>query len=265
MQKHLIINPQKKGGVFKSGMTLFYIDYLINSFQKSKIPLKLKIFDIDNRNATVERFLRDNIQDNTNIKDNNIQIESKFIDPKFDNDILDELFNSFENDDTDVIIVDVGAGTTTNLLEWMVETDIIELLNEHNIQLDVVIPVTNVKDSVAGLKDVFEILGTSPHYIILLNHYLGNDFEIFNNSKIKENIINANNFEIIELPKFNNKLLTKLDKSNLLLSNIINQKFIKLNTLELQRFKKLSKTLHNIFQLYNINFNDTNVNKDSYE
>jgi len=225
-KKHLIINPQKKGGVFKSGTTLLLSNYFIIN------DISFKIFDIDNRNATVTRFKKLNTQ---------------FIDTKLDNEVLDNIFNSFE--DNDIVLVDVGAGTTTNLLEWVEDVDLIQLLEDNDIQLDVVMPITNVKDSVAGLKDVFDQLGNKPHYIILLNEYLGDDFEIFENSNIKKSIQETNH-EIITLPKINNKLITILDKNNMILSEAIEEKIV--TTLDLQRLKTLQNKMNIMFEKFNI-------------
>jgi len=225
-KKHLIINPQKKGGVFKSGTTLLLSNYFIIN------DISFKIFDIDNRNATVTRFKKLNTQ---------------FIDTKLDNEVLDNIFNSFE--DNDIVLVDVGAGTTTNLLEWVEDVDLIQLLEDNDIQLDVVMPITNVKDSVAGLKDVFDQLGDKPHYIILLNEYLGDDFEIFENSNIKKSIQETNH-EIITLPKINNKLITILDKNNMILSEAIEEKIV--TTLDLQRLKTLQNKMNIMFEKFNI-------------
>ena len=225
-KKHLIINPQKKGGVFKSGTTLLLSNYFITK------DISFKIFDIDNRNATITRFKKLNTQ---------------FIDTKLDNEVLDNIFNSFE--DNDIVLVDVGAGTTTNLLEWIEDVDLIQLLEDNDIQLNVVMPITNVKDSVAGLKDVFDQLGNKPHYIVLLNEYLGDDFEIFENSNIKKSIIETNH-EIITLPKINNKLITILDKNNMILSEAIEEKIV--TTLDLQRLKTLQMKMNDIFDKFNI-------------
>jgi hypothetical protein len=225
-KKHLIINPQKKGGVFKSGTTLLLSNYFIIN------DISFKIFDIDNRNATVTRFKKLNTQ---------------FIDTKLDNEVLDNIFNSFE--DNDIVLVDVGAGTTTNLMEWVEDVDLIQLLEDNDIQLDVIMPITNVKDSVAGLKDVFDQLGDKPHYIILLNEYLGDDFEIFENSNIKKSIQETNH-EIITLPKINNKLITILDKNNMILSEAIEEKIV--TTLDLQRLKTLQTKMNIMFEKFNI-------------
>jgi cellulose biosynthesis protein BcsQ len=227
IKKHLIINPQKKGGVFKSGTTLLLANYFITN------NISFKIFDIDNRNATITRFEK---------------LNTEFIDTKLNNEVLDNIFNSFENND--IVLVDVGSGTTTNILEWINDIDLVELLNENDIQLDIVIPITNVKDSVAGLKDVFNTLGKSPHYIILLNHYMGDDFTIFDNSKIKNDIIQINH-KIINFPKINNNLITILDKNNMILSEAIEKKITK--TLDIQRLKTLQKNMNDIFDKFDIN------------
>lgn len=225
MKKKLIINPQKKGGVFKSGLTLLLADYLIQN------KTNLKVFDIDNRNATTARFK---------------SLNATFIDTKQSNDILDSIFDAF--DSNDIVIVDVGAGTAENILEWIKEVDLITVLNDNNIELNVLIPITMVKDSVAGLKDILTILGNSPKYIVILNEYLGNDFSIFLNSKTKQSLDETNHI-LLTLPKLNDKMLAYMDKNNFTLSDALDSK---LPILDKQRLTTIKKTIHPIFDQFNL-------------
>lgn len=222
--KKLFINPQKKGGVFKSGFTNFLSDYI-----KNEKKLNAKIFDIDNRNATTARFK---------------SLEAEFVDVKNNNDMLDKIFEAFE--EFDIVIVDVGAGTANNILDWMQEIDLIEVLQEEKIELNILIPITMVKDSVAGLKDVVDIIGTKSNarYIIVLNEYLGDDFSIFDKSKTKQSILETNH-KIIKLPKLNEKILKLLDEKNLILTETLENTEMK--TLDKQRVKNLQKILWKLF------------------
>lgn len=222
--KKLFINPQKKGGVFKSGFTNFFSDYI-----KHELKLNTKIYDIDNRNATTARFK---------------SLEAEFIDIKHSNDILDKVFEAFE--DYDIVIVDVGAGTAENILQWIQDIQLIEVLDNNNIELNIIVPITMVKDSVSGLKDIIDVIGTesSAQYIIVLNEYLGNDFSIFNTSKTKEKLLTTNH-KFIHLPKLNEKILQLLDKNNMIISEAINDTEMKI--LDKQRVKTLQKTLWDIF------------------
>lgn len=219
--KKLIINPQKKGGVFKSGLTMLFADYLIQ--QKSS----LKIFDIDNRNATTARFK---------------SLNATFIDTKLTNSMLDTIFEAFE--ENDIVLVDVGAGTAENILEWIQEVDLLEVLKEQNIELIALIPITMVKDSVSGLKDILQILGNQAKYIVILNEYLGDDFSIFDNSKTKKELEQTQH-KMLRLPKLNDKMLSYMDKNNLTLSEALNSE---LKILEKQRLKTIQNILNPIFE-----------------
>jgi len=222
--KKLFINPQKKGGVFKSGITNFFSDYL-----KNELKMNVKVFDIDNRNSTTARYK---------------SLEAELIDTKHSNNMLDKIFEAFE--DFDIVVVDVGAGTAENILDWIKEIDLVEVMKEEKIDLEVIVPITMVKDSVAGLKDIHDVIGNNDNvrYIIILNHYLGDDFSIFENSKTKEKIMESN-YILLELPKLNESILQYLDKDNLILSDAIDNE--ELAILKKQRIKNIQKILWKLF------------------
>lgn len=158
-KQNLNISLQGKGGVGKS-----YISALLMQYIQDK-KRNIVGVDTDPNNATLKSILSLDVMSLELIQDNQISVA------KFD----DLTMYLLELKDKDVVI-DVGATTFLPLVNYLLESDIINLIlsNQYNIVLH--IPVVGgeaMPDTLNGLEQLIGAFKTSCTYIVYANEYFG--------------------------------------------------------------------------------------------
>ena len=156
MTVHLTL--QGKGGV---GKTL--VSNLLAQHQKSK-GVKLICIDTDPVNRSFYSY-----------KSLDVECFNLMSDDNIDQTLFDNLVERIiENSDFDFII-DNGASSFIPLTRYIIENDVIKLLNDHNIEVNIHSVVTggeSMNDTLQGLLTLFENIPTSQIYV-WLNEFFG--------------------------------------------------------------------------------------------
>lgn len=191
--KRLILVTGEKGGVGKS-----LVSRVLYSTLKELNPETVKAFDSDSANATFFRFFKDDVKtlDITDFRE------------------LDSILEAFE-EGKEKVIVDGAARSLDSLIEWMKEINLVELCEELDFKLSIVFVMGQDKDSVQILKDYTEEIGQFADWIIVKNEYLGKNFEVFDNSKIKNKIEKEEFVKILQIPELYQEPIRFMDKNNL--------------------------------------------------
>ena len=191
---HLILNG--KGGIGKSVVSSFFTQFLISK------NLPVLGIDCDASNNTFSQYEKLNIKRVAVANDNNMTIDSK----KFDN-VMNEIINSTEEH----IIIDSGASSFLNLVNYIIETDIINILNQNDCVTYIHLILAGgdmLQESFISAKAVINKLDTN--YIIWLNEhfgsFIGNDH--FLKSKHFQEIQNKIG-KVIIIPKQSSDLTEK--------------------------------------------------------
>ena len=157
-QVHIILNG--KGGIGKSVVSSFFTQFLLSK------NLTVLGIDCDASNNTFAQYDKLSIKRIAVANDNNMTIDSK----KFDI-VMSEILNASQEH----IIIDSGASSFLNLVNYMVETDIINLLeqNECKVYIHLIIAGGDMlQESFVSAKAVINRLNTN--YIMWLNEHFGN-------------------------------------------------------------------------------------------
>ncbi len=221
MAKYLTMISGDKGGVGKSTLTNRITEYLINN------DYDFVSVDSDQANHTLKRFYKEN--------DNVITIDTS----KTDN--FDKIVDLFENHD--IVVLDTRASSFDKFVDWINEVNLFEVFEMLDIQFNFISMVTQSKDTVSKLKEMMLELGDNDiNWIVAKNYYLSDNFEIYNNSKIKKVLDQVDAVEI-KIPKMKEKLNDMLEKKDMTLTEAINSDEFKL--LDKQRYKNYRKEIFN--------------------
>lgn len=201
-EKKLFFIAGTKGGI---GKTTFAI-YLANAAEDC--GKKVKVYDSDSENKTLVNLMKNAVY----LDDSD---EDFPLDPII-NDVLDE------NDDNEIFIVDMKAGTSRTTHEWFNEVPWNEL-SENGIKVYVVGCVTSDPDSsktFAGWVGYFADKAVS--LVICKNEKDGTDFEYYRNN-LSEMIDKVEGKEFT-FRGINDQYQSDLNKAGILLRDIVNGK-----------------------------------------
>lgn len=181
----------EKGGVGKSVMSRILAQYFIDQQRP------FTGFDTDRSHQSLRRFY------------------AEFASPSVvDNyDSLDAIVESFADDATKSVLVDLAAQTFAPVARWIEDSDLFSVFGELNIPINFWHVMDGGKESVDLLKNLLDTYGEGPRYIIVMNYGRGADFSIYENSpeKLRAAELGA---VTISLPKLHETTMRKIDLHN---------------------------------------------------
>ena len=212
--KQLILIINGKGGVGKSFFAVNYVQYLKNNNTQHCA------IDTDNENSTLKRF----------------HPEVDFIDLHDAHD-MDRIFHALEQHN--LVIVDCRAASTDIFLDYFGEIDVFDVLNELNTELIVVSPINHEADSLEQLKVITDTLQKNCHYVVVKNESHSTQFRLYEDSKIRQEILEEHEGVELTIPRMQDWLVTNLNKSNVTAS--IATKSNQFSIIDRQRLKNWLK------------------------
>jgi hypothetical protein len=114
------------------------------------------------------------------------------------------------DDSIEEVVVDLAAQTEANLEEWLVAGDVIGLLERLGHPLWFWYVIDDGKDSVFLLERMLDRLGDAGHVVCVLNRGRGQNFGLFEESKLR-NRIEQGGGDIIEIPPLHFESMLKMD------------------------------------------------------
>jgi len=181
----------EKGGVGKSVLARVLAQYFIDQ----RIPFKGH--DADQSHRSFARFYPD--------------FSSSIIVDNYDS--LDQLIESLEDWEDGRVLVDLAAQTKLPLLRWMDESGVMELAEEMEVSFNFWHVMDDSKDSVVLLKELIQKFQDKVHYVVVLNKGRGENFDIFHQSEVKDEILELGG-SIIEMPRLHATVMQKIDTAN---------------------------------------------------
>jgi hypothetical protein len=219
----------EKGGVGKSVISRLLAQYFIDR------NLPFQGYDTDRSHQTFVRFYGD------------------FASPKVVDSYeeLDSLIENYDFADPKRIIVDLAAQTNLPLLNWIEESNVIELSSELNLKLRFWHVMDDSKDSVVLLDSLLNKFQDKVDYTIVLNYGRGQSFKIFDSSSTKDLALQYN-ASIIHLKKLNEKSMQKIDDHNSSFWAAVQSGNSILGLLERQRAKSWLNSIYEDFNRLNL-------------
>lgn len=181
----------EKGGVGKSVVSRLLAQYFIDN----NIPFKG--YDTDRSHQTFLRFYGDYASSTT--------VDS------YEN--LDALIESYDLENPYKLIIDLAAQTNLPLLNWIEESNVIELCKELNVKIKFWHVMDDSKDSVFILDTLLKTFQDKVDYVIVFNRGRGSQFSIFESSATK-NLAIQYNASFMNLNKLHEKTMQKIDNTN---------------------------------------------------
>ncbi len=186
--KRLIMVAIDKGGVGKSYFCIRLIEWLIAN------GVNFCAFDPDFSNSTLTRFYPD----------------AKFLDIRHSEN-LDHIVESF--DTNDLILVDGVGAHQSIFLDWMEETDLLNVKQELGLSVTLVLIIEPDKDTVHQAGEAAKRAGKLVDWLVVKNMKLSNQLKIYENSQARQTLL-ANGAKEIVLEKLQPQLAELLqDKS----------------------------------------------------
>jgi hypothetical protein len=193
-QLHIVI--QGKGGCGKSLIAL-----ILGMYFKFHCKKSASLFDIDQVNTTLSQY--------RNLNAEHLRITDKDNINEINPRLIDELIQKIIDSDSEVVLVDTGSNTFLNLLNYLVQNQIFDILYSMDISVfihTVIVGSGDYNDTLAGAKAIIENL--SVPVIIWVNEFWGPAIE-----KLQSSVLNHPEYEhkeiikaYILLPALNQKL-----------------------------------------------------------
>ena len=212
--KQLILVINGKGGVGKSFFAVNFVQYL------KDYSVEHWAIDTDNENSTLKRF----------------HSEADFIDLQ-DAQEMDRIFLALEQHD--LVVVDCRAASTDVFLDYFGEIDLFSVLNELNTGLTVVSPINHEADSLEQLRVITDTLQGNAQYVVVKNESHSTKFRLYDDSKIRQKILDEFDGVELILPRMQDWLVTSLNESNVTASAATNGRLLSL--VDRQRLKNWLK------------------------
>lgn len=219
----------EKGGVGKSVISRLLAQYFI----ENQIPFTG--YDTDRSHNTFLRFYQDYASPTT--------VDSY--------EHLDAIIENYDLENPKRIIVDLAAQTNLPLLQWIEESNVIELSNELGLKLKFWHVMDDSKDSVILLENLLNRFQDKVDYIIVLNQGRGTQFKIFDSSSAKELAIQYNS-SFINLKKLHERTMQKIDETNSSFWAAIHSKPTVIGLMERERIKSWLKSAYDDFSRINV-------------
>lgn len=176
--------------VGKSTVTKLLIDLF--QYQVKKI----KVYNHDNR----QRF---------KAYERAVTIESL----DFFRDDTDKILNNFNEDELDIILVDMPGQYTDKICQYIVQSNLFELLPEYEWKLTFLQPISHRIDCIKSLDKLINFATNNANYVVAKNHYFDPRFSEYQESiKTKFQMIGGAEIELLALHRDHYEALERTDK-----------------------------------------------------
>ena len=181
----------EKGGVGKSLVARLLAQYMIDN------SIAFLGFDSDRSHGALLRFYGS-------------YASGIFIDKYESLDVIVEAAS--ENPDRR-ILVDLAAQTNEQLMQWMDDSQLLEVATEIGLNIRYWHVMDSGRDSVDMLKRLLDRHGNRLHYTLVLNQLRGDDFSILESSGEKQRA-EAMGASIVALKRLHEASMSKIDASS---------------------------------------------------
>lgn len=173
--KRLVMVAIDKGGVGKSFFCVRLVEWL------GMHGVNFSAFDPDYSNSTLTRFYP----------------SAKFLDIRHSEN-LDQIVESFDN--SDLIIVDGVGAHQSIFLDWMEETDLLNVKQQLGLSVTLVLIIESDKDTVHQAGEAAKRAGKLVDWLVVKNQKMSNTMRIYDNSQARQTLL-ANGAIEVEMPK----------------------------------------------------------------
>lgn len=173
--KRLVMVAIDKGGVGKSFFCVRLVEWL------GMHGVNFSAFDPDYSNSTLTRFYP----------------SAKFLDIRHSEN-LDQIVESFDN--SDLIIVDGVGAHQSIFLDWMDETDLLNVKQQLGLSVTLVLIIESDKDTVHQAGEAAKRAGGLVDWLVVRNHKMSSTMRIYDNSQARQTLL-ANGAVEVEMPK----------------------------------------------------------------
>lgn len=122
---------------------------------------------------------------------------------------LDQIVEALD-DSVEEIVVDLASQTERPLERWLEAGDVIRLLERLGHPLWFWYVIDDGKDSTRLLSSLLDRIEGSVHVVCVLNHGCGQNFELFEEAKLRQRIEQIGG-DVIELPALHDESMLKMD------------------------------------------------------
>jgi hypothetical protein len=181
----------EKGGVGKSLVARLLAQYMIDH------SLEFLGFDSDRSHGALLRFYAG--------------YSSPVLIDKYES--LDVIVEAAAEKPERRILVDLAAQTNEQLMQWMDDSQLLEVAPEIGLNIRYWHVMDSGKDSVDLLKRLLDKHGSRLHYTLVLNQLRGDDFRILENSgeKLRAEALGAT---VVSLKRLHEASMVKIDASS---------------------------------------------------
>jgi hypothetical protein len=181
----------EKGGVGKSLVARLLAQYMIDH------SLEFLGFDSDRSHGALLRFYAG--------------YSSPVLIDKYES--LDVIVEAAAEKPERRILVDLAAQTNEQLMQWMDDSQLLEVAPEIGLNIRYWHVMDTGRDSVDMLKRLLDRHGNSLHYTLVLNQLRGDDFRILETSGEKQRALEMG-ASIVTLKRLHEASITKIDASS---------------------------------------------------
>lgn len=219
-EKRLILLAIDKGGAGKSFFCVRLLEWLASRGQAAVA------FDPDFSNSTLTRFYPD----------------SHFLDIRHSEN-LDHLIDVFNTED--LAVVD-GVGAQQQIfLNWIEETDLLEIGKEIALAVTLVLIIEEDKDTVYQAGEAVRRIGDRADWLVVRNLKLGQRTRIYDTSEARQELIRCNAREIV-MDKLPESLMHELQAKSLTIPRALSENTLFL--LDRQRLIQYQRDLAKEFE-----------------
>jgi hypothetical protein len=171
----LIVTHGEKGGVGKTTVARVIADYL------NSRAIAFRAFDAEGATGQLLRFH---------------PTETSPVDVSNAASVAPVLDYVMEGSGKRLALVDLGARSGADLKSWLYRGGALEEAEASRLGITVVYVLGGAVDSVGHLKECFSALGREVSYVIVKNLGVATKFEIYDQSKVREQLLNIGAREI---------------------------------------------------------------------
>jgi len=209
-KKTIIVVTSDKGGCGKSTVSRTIADMVVRR------NLPTLSFDCDKRNAQLHRYYHQAFSStfNSDLGVTRLDLSAK--------GGADKLINSFDSEETQIILIDLPAGGGELFEHLEKEVKLFDLLDEIECQMTMVSVLSRVKDSVMSLRTLIDYCGDRVNHVVVKNGYWGTPekFSRFDNSKTKGLVLQKGGI-IVNFPELYDDTYDLLDDKDMTFSDAI--------------------------------------------
>ncbi len=217
MKKRLNLILNGKGGVGKSFFAINLVQYLKDH------QIEHAAFDTDNENSTLKRF----------------HPEARFINIDKPRE-MDDLFTAMA--ESRIGVADCRAASTDVFLKYFSELKVLDVLQDLDVRLTVISPVNHDLDSVEQIRNISEYFEEHSQYLIVKNHALTDQFNIYDSSKTRLRLISELGAKEISVSSLQDWLVGLLHQNSVPITKAIqNPKF---SLMDRQRLKSWQRRFY---------------------